>query len=133
VTTPEDRARREATTLQYFAKGFDGNIVSNTLTQLGFNPQTFTPNYPEIPTNAIWVGDNIPVEDAKAIALSLLSAGVELKSVRTFPSNSVNRGRDIIQVGSDKELYEDNDCAPLSYDQIQSAQQIDRDNLVCGN
>jgi hypothetical protein len=133
TVTTEDQVRRQAIELQYFAKGFDGDIVSDTLVQLGFMPRTFTPRFPEIPTNAIWKTESVPTEDVKAIALALISAGVELKSVRTFRSTSPNSGRNLIQVGSDAELYRDQTCKSLTYEQIQSIQQIDRNTLVCGN
>jgi hypothetical protein len=132
LVTPEEKLRRQAITLEYFAKGFDGDVVAKTLTQLGFNPDPDPSNLSNIPTNAVWVGETILPEDAQAIALSLLSAGVELKSVRTFDSESSNRGRHLIQVGSDRQLYEDDDCLPLTYEQIQGVQQIDRNTLVCG-
>jgi hypothetical protein len=133
ATTQTDRNRRSQIDVQYFDKGFDENVVEGILTTLGFRPQRYTPELEDIPINAIWVSEDVPIEDAKAIANTLVRAGVELKSVRSFPASSSSQRRNTIQIGSDAELARDQACQPLTYEQIQSIQAIDRDNLVCRN
>ncbi|MBC6481788.1 MAG: hypothetical protein GDA56_32530 [Hormoscilla sp. GM7CHS1pb] len=117
-----DNSSRENITVQYFPKNVDRRIVEDALRELNFNYITGESEL-SISTNAIWFGNDVPIEDVKLVAYTLIRAGVEIKAIRPFPSTSSNRDRLIIQVGSDAE-YQSRE--PLSVDEIQAADKFTR-------
>jgi hypothetical protein len=51
------------------------------------------------PTNAIWAGDQVPLQDVKLVGLALLRAGVNVVTVRRFHDGTGHKAR-LIQVGA---------------------------------
>ncbi len=93
--------QRRAITVEYFPKNVDPSIVRSRLGALGISLNTSASQLPGVPTNAIWVGSGVDVNTLKAVAYTLIGAGVELKMIRRF-NNS--QGREyLIQVGGDGE------------------------------
>jgi hypothetical protein len=72
--------------IRYYPKGADQEKIILALKQLGFTPVSITPREVmlRIPTNAIWYGSHATLDDVKLVALSLIRAGVELKSIKPF-------------------------------------------------
>ena len=93
-----DSTQRNQITVQYFPKNVDGNIVKSSLKELGFEITLGKPGIPDVPTNALFYGDKVPLDDVKLVALTLIRAGVEIKHIRLFHDST---GREsLIQVGS---------------------------------
>lgn len=76
-------------------------------------------------TNAIWFGANVPIEDIKIVALSLLRAGIPIKGIRPFRTSASNPGfkMNIIEVGASVDL-ENKDL--LTVDQVKNATEFIR-------
>jgi hypothetical protein len=97
------KAERQRITVQYFPKNVDPIVIKNTLSSLGFS---FTEGIPQQrgATNAIWFGKDVPISDVKLVALTLVRAGVNLKTIRPFRKNHPALDRNLlIQVGTDEE------------------------------
>lgn len=109
-----DNSSRKKITVQYFPKNVDRQIVEGALRELNFNYITGESAL-SIPTNAIWFGNDVPIEDVKLVAYTLIRAGVEIRAIRPFYTGNRNR---LIQVGSGT-AYQSRD--PLSVDEIQAA------------
>ncbi len=107
-------ARREVT-VQYFPKDVDENKVESALMELGFTLDKRRAPLPGVPTNAIWYGTPVSVDDAKLVALTLVRAGVQIKAIRPFADYSPRRDAPLIQVGGDVALI---NAPPLSVDGI---------------
>ena len=111
-----DSIIREKITVQYFPKNVDERIVEDSLRELSFDFKTGNPGLPDVPTNAIFFGDSVPIEAVKLVALTLIRAGVEIKYIRSF-RDSTGRSS-LIQVGSRKDYI---DKMPISVEEIQQA------------
>lgn len=84
--------------LVYFAKPGDADIVAETLENLGL-PYDSEPPKSTVPTNAIWFGDSVPLEDVRKVSLALLAAHVRLQAILRF-SVSNDWHAKILEVGS---------------------------------
>jgi hypothetical protein len=84
--------------VQYFPKDVDGSVISRALAQVGMQIEERTPVLPH-PTNAIWVGDAVTLPEAKFTALTLVRAGVTIRTIRRLKNGGGPRAR-LIQVGS---------------------------------
>jgi len=67
-----------------------------------------TPNVAQAPaiammsqqkTNCIWVGDQVTADEARAVALTLASAGIDVKDIRRLKNGGGARAR-LVQIGS---------------------------------
>lgn len=112
---------RQQVTVRYFPKDVDRRIVEAALRELGFNLTRGQANLPDLPTNAIWFGDDVSIEDVKLVAYTLIRAGVEIKAIRPF-RNPDGKSRQI-QVGSDEDYLS---REPLSVEEIEQAQRFTR-------
>ena len=82
----------------------DPVVIRNTLSSLGFTFREGTPQQRGA-TNAIWFGQDVPLSDVKLVALTLVRAGVDLKTIRPFrKSHPVPDRNFLIQVGTDAEF-----------------------------
>ena len=95
---------RKDITVQYFPKDVDGNKVESALMELGFTLDKRRAPLPGVPTNAIWYGSPVNIEDAKLVALTLVRAGIQIKAIRPFADYSPRRDVALIQVGGDVAL-----------------------------
>ncbi len=112
----ETESRRRSVTVQYFPKDVDVEIVQKALTELGFKLKLGKTRLPKIPTNAIFFGDGINIDDAKLVAYTLIRAGVTIKLIQPF-HNSKGRSN-VIQVGSARDAVKDK---PLTIDEIRNS------------
>jgi len=101
--------------VQYFPKDFDGDVVQQALKAGGFE---FIPGNSKnkLATNAIWVGDSVTLDNIKFVALTLVRAGVQLRSIRRFHDGGGKKANRI-EIGADPELAS---TPVLSVEQIQS-------------
>lgn len=117
--------QKRGITVQYFPKNVDPNIVKSRLEALGVNLNTSASQLPGVPTNAIWFGSGVDMNTVKAVAYTLIGAGVELKMIRQF-NNS--QGREyLIQVGGDVECV---NRPTLTVEQIRTIQEFPKQNEV---
>lgn len=82
----------------YFPKDVDGTKVITNLRNLGYVVTTGVSNIRDEPTNAIWAGDDVNIADVKAIAQTLMQAGVLFRSLERFCHPTPGK---TIQIGAD--------------------------------
>jgi hypothetical protein len=90
---------RRRITIEYFPKDVDGRTVRKAIEELGFRLKEKRPVIGYIPTNAIWYGSEVRIEDLKLLAFTLIRAGVEIRAIRSYQVEK-NRSQ-VIQVGAD--------------------------------
>jgi hypothetical protein len=120
--------QKQQTTVVYYAKDVDPGSVNgppliSSLLQAGFKPVQTTQGRknPDLSTNAIWVGQDVPIEQAKIVAYTLMRAGVEIRAIRPF--SGTGRNPHEIEIGADAAIVR---RPPLTYDQIQAMQALSR-------
>lgn len=99
-----------AYTIEYFPKDVDHNpeVVKNNLESMGFVVCLKEPRVRDIPTNAIWFGPGVPMAEVKLVALTLIRAGVNLRTIKPFAADAVENEQDnLIQIGADADDAED--------------------------
>lgn len=94
-------ASRRDVTIQYFPKDVDGDVVERSLRALGFELRRGSTQVPDVPTNALWFGSGVSLDDVKLAALTLMRAGVQLRAVRLFRSPG-GAHEHLIQIGADR-------------------------------
>lgn len=128
--------QKQQTTVVYYAKDVDPAVVNgstlssfgpaliSSLLQAGFKPvqTTLGRKNPNLSTNAVWVGQDVPIEQAKFVAYTLMRAGVKIRAIRPF--SGTDRKPNEIEIGADQAIL---NRQPLSYDQIQALQTLSRD------
>ena len=118
TSTASIKSERQRITVQYFPKNVDPDVIVNTLSALGFTFMTGVPQQ-QGATNAIWFGTDVPLSDIKLVALTLVRAGVDLKTIKPFrKSHPVNDRNLLIQVGTDGDY---SGSPSLSINQIMNA------------
>lgn len=105
----------------YYPKASDAQTVSRTLQGLAY-PYREEPPQNEAPTNSIWFGDAVPINDVKAIANALITAGVRLTAVRRFKDGSGSKLK-MIEVGSSPEHAQ---LKPLQLREVLAAKDFPR-------
>lgn len=93
---------RPAVRVEYFPKDVDGARVIKALEDAGLEVVRKSSSRPE-PSNAIWAGDQVPIDDVKVVALALMRAGVDVVSIRRFREGSGPKAQ-LIQIGVDAAL-----------------------------
>lgn len=116
---------RKSVTIQYFPKDVDKRIVRKALKELGFRVIPGRTVVHDIPTNSIWFGSKVRIEDVKLVAYTLIRAGVEIKAIRLFRRSKKNCDY-LVQVGADSALK---DKPPLSVAEIREAREFERDEV----
>lgn len=135
----ENLHRRSRYEIEYFDSRANTKDLVETITRrLGFGrskyiPSEFKSQSSAPAVNAMWVGPGVDINDVKLFANSLILDGIQLISIRSFRPTSPNSKRPLlIQLGADRALSQKSkSCRPLTVDQIQKAQVIDRESLVC--
>lgn len=108
-------APRRAGQVLYFSKDDGGKVdllIEAALREQGFTVERRPPSG-ATDTNALWFGTQVPLDDAKAAALALIRAGVDLKYIGRF-ANSQGKEQ-IIQIGGRPKAKDD---PPLKVDFI---------------
>ncbi len=115
--------RQGVVTVQYFPKDIDRDKVEAALTELGFRLEPGTTQVPDVPTNSIWFGPQVNIDDVKQVAYVLIRAGVQIKAIRSFRNPSRQKAS-LIQVGADRTVGH---RPPLTVDEIRNARDFPRD------
>lgn len=94
-------SKRLTTKLWYYNKEIDTPELESALKEMGFTVEDkiAKQNQANDPTNAVWYGSEVDFEDYKAVVVSLIRAGIDIR--RTGPScknRSVKKG--VIEIGS---------------------------------
>jgi hypothetical protein len=104
----QGRDRRKAITVEYFPKNVDENKVEAALAELGFSVRKPPAVVQAIPTNSIWFGSPVDIEDVKLVALTLIRAGVQIRAIRPIQDYLVTKkDLPLIQVGADSSVVND--------------------------
>jgi len=103
------------TIIKFYPKDIDSDKVKSSLAQIGIKVKKGIANLKEEPTNAIWFGVDVPIYEVKFVALTLLRAGINIKTIKPFR----NRGskRNIIEIGSDMNFTKKNTLDPNTVEQ----------------
>lgn len=99
----------------YFPKGVDQNRVFKAIQALGIAVES-GPSQNSGETNAMWVGRDVPLESAKAVAFALMRAGVKLVAIRTSERRASETG--LIQIGHDPALVNQAPKTPAEVEQM---------------
>jgi hypothetical protein len=91
-----------AITIQCFSSGADLASVRDALEPLGLTV-VFKTSRTRIPTNAIWFGPQVPIEEVRRVALALVEAGVPLQGIQPFGNPQTGQAT-MIQVGGKANL-----------------------------
>lgn len=100
IRETETRTSGNIPLIEYFPKDVDDAIVTAALKDSGFEFRKGN-SATVLPTNAIWVGDSVTLDDTKFVALTLIRAGVKLREIRRFQSPTTANSRKI-QIGANK-------------------------------
>jgi len=76
--------RRAALTIRVYdhvTKDLDYNVVRSRLLQLADKVELMTPKEQQTPVNSIWYGEGVTLEEAKAAALIVTSAGTQIRQI----------------------------------------------------
>jgi hypothetical protein len=94
-------SKRLRTKLWYYNKEIDTPALESALREMGFTVenQIAEENQADDPTNAVWYGPDVDFEDYKAVIVSLIRAGIDIR--RTGPScKNLIAKKDVIEIGS---------------------------------
>jgi hypothetical protein len=84
-------------------RDLNDGVVLPKLRSYGFQLEHAEPRYPSTPTNSVWFGSDVQLNDVRLVALTLVAAGVELKAVREFREPTGQKKR-MIEIGADAAL-----------------------------
>lgn len=125
LAVPGERGRRSMITLQYYEKRLDDEVnmrvVLSALSEAGFSLQRKQAQLPGVPTNAIFCGPDVRSEDMKLVALTLIGAGIQIRTIEALLPH-VSKPR-LIQIGADLATR---NAPPLTTKQILDAPSICR-------
>jgi hypothetical protein len=82
----------------YYPKDADQGVVDKVLNKLEL-PYDKGVGSNNLPTNIIWFGDQVSIEDVRTVADALLKAGVQLRAIRRFHVGNDWRAK-VIEVGA---------------------------------
>jgi hypothetical protein len=115
-------AQRKTITVEYFPKDVDRRIVEGALRELGFTVVPGRTVVADVPTNAIWFGAEVSLDDVRLVAYTLMRAGVGIKGIRPFTSSTPSISR-LIQVGADTAYVS---RPNITVEQVRSAKSFSR-------
>ena len=72
-----------------------GDAGFNLAAGIGHSSQKGTP------TNSIWYGSDVPVDSVRVVALALIGAGVNVRGIQPYSSDTQGSKGRLIQIGSD--------------------------------
>ena len=120
----EGREKRRAITVEYFPKNVDENKVEAALAELGFSVRKPPAVVHAIPTNSIWFGSPVDIEDVKLVALTLIRASVQIRAIRPIQDYLITKkDLPLIQVGADSSVVND---PVLTAEEINAASRFSR-------
>ncbi|MEX3846236.1 hypothetical protein [Paraburkholderia sp. BR10882] len=117
-STPADRARRLATTVQIFPKNIDQPRVTKAMGELGFDAKLATPKITNGPTNAVFFGSGSNIEDVKLVVLALIRSGLVVRTIQPIPIDVPGSKSSLIQTGANLDAI---DRPPYTTDEVVQA------------
>ena len=122
IYTTLNSIKQKNVDVQYFPKNVDGTKIISALKEQGFTLKIGNSQVTEIPTNSIWYGSNVKIEDAKLVALTLIRAGIKIRLISIFLDKE-NR-KNLIQVGAHPGFES---AKPITVDEIVRAHEFSVD------
>ncbi len=104
----------------------DSAKVQAALESAGFHVELQKPRLTDVKTGVVWAGDEVPLDVAKFIALTMLRAGVEIKAVHRFANGSGPKAH-LVEIGADAALAS---APPLTVDAITSITRLERSSKI---
>jgi len=100
---------RVNTKVWYYTKDLDAPILRRVLSELSFKieDKKATKKQANEPTNAIWYGPNVDLEDYKLVITSLIRAGIGIQRLGPACMNTNQKNR-VIEVGASKDAVRKN-------------------------
>jgi cell division protein FtsB len=95
--------RTSAVVVEYYPKEINAAAFEKILSKFGYRVQVRSPEITDIPINVIFYGKDVPEQDLKLVALTLVRAGVRLRAIQPFRRLADSKGM-VIQVGALREL-----------------------------
>lgn len=92
-------ARRRGITLEIWTKDVDQERVRAALERLGFTMRVRPALLPDA-TNAVWFGTPVQLDDAKLVALALMRAGIQVRSIRPLQDWLPSHTTALVQAGA---------------------------------
>jgi hypothetical protein len=85
----------------HFTSDVNPKVVRSALEQIGASVSEKQGNssISDLPTNCIWIGDRVTPDEARAVALTLVAAGVPLRDIRSLQNPSGGNAR-LVEIGS---------------------------------
>ncbi len=113
-------------TVRYYVKSIDDEKLLFSLHELGYRYEkrpasSLMENYV---SDCIWYGKNVNIEDVKIVALALIRAGIQIRSIRPFENPNPNYKANIIDIGASIDVPDD--APALSINQVLTAKQFNR-------
>jgi len=90
---------RQYMRVEYYRKDVDGEKVQEAFKELNYKYIVGKANLPDDQSNTIFVGEDVPERDIQIIALILIRAGVDLRSIQRVTYWPTEKRR-IVQIGS---------------------------------
>ena len=103
------------TIIKFYPKDIDSDKVKSSLAQIGLKVKKGIANLKEEPTNALWFGVDVPINEVKFVALTLLRAGINIKTIKPF--KRIDSKRNIIEIGSDMNFTNSTTLDPNTVEQ----------------
>jgi hypothetical protein len=113
---------RKKIRIVYYPKDVDVPTVVSALQETGFNVTTHPPINNES-SNVVWAGNDVSLDDAKFVALTLMRAGVTLQGVFRLRDGNGERA-DLVEIGRHPNITE---RAALTVAEIDSMKDIPSD------
>lgn len=123
--SPEPAAAgRGAIRIEVFSKDIDAEKVDQALRDLGYPVTRPRAIVKDTPTNALWFGSAVPLEDVQVVALALMRAGITLRAIRPIQDELVaKKDLPLIQVGADTGVV---DRPPWTVERLLTAKAFQR-------
>jgi len=98
-----NRKKENSVVVEYFPKDVDNGVVEKALRSLDYQLILLPSLAVDVPSNSIWFGSKVSLEEVKLVAEILISSGVKIRAIRPF-QKKVKFADLLIQVGADPEI-----------------------------
>ena len=126
-TGAEGAARRRGTTLEIWTKDVDQQRVRAALERLGFTLRVRAALLPDS-TNAVWFGTPVVLDDVKLVALALMRAGIQVRSILPLQTYLPSHTMALVQAGANREASA---CPPYKVADVLAATAFVRSERLC--
>jgi hypothetical protein len=123
----EGAARRRGITLEIWTKDVDQERVRAALERLGFTMRVRAALLPDA-TNAVWFGEPVPLDDVKLVALALMRAGIQVRSILPLQTFLPSHTTPLVQAGAFRDASV---CPPYKVADVLAATAFVRGGGLC--